>query len=163
MQGEIRFLPEFSIKIFKIIRILIMNSKWLFSLLSILLLAGCMGIDSKSSPKNTFTVNVSFEEVYRRAYEQAERCWRTDTGYPIGGGINQASKTSQLYVTGDLGGRVGQVDAAARSDQSSEVTITVWGVGPWGTEALWAMKEVVQFGVPTCTSYMPRDSYQILK
>jgi hypothetical protein len=140
-----------------------MIPKWLFSLLFVSLLAGCVGIDSKSSPKNTFTVDVSFEEVYRRANEQAERCWRTDTGYPIGGSINQATKTAQLYVTGDLGGRVGQVDAIARSEKSSEVTITVWGIGPWGPEALWAMKEVIQFGVPTCTSYMPRDSYQILK
>jgi hypothetical protein len=140
-----------------------MNSKWLFSLLP-LVLVGCMGIDSNSSQKkNTFTVDISVEEVYRRAYEQAQRCWRTDTGYPIGGGVNQAEKTSQLYVTGDLGGRLGQVDAQARSAQSSEVTITVWGVGNWGPAALQAMKEVIQFGVPTCTSYMPRDSYQILK
>jgi len=126
-------------------------------------LSGCIGIDSKSSPTTTFTVDVGFEEVYRRAYAQAERCWRTDTGYPIGGGINRSNKTSQLYVTGDIGGRLGQVDATARSDHSSEVTVTVWGVGAWGPEALQAMKEVIQFGVPTCTSYMPRDSYQILK
>ena len=127
------------------------------------LMAGCTGIDSKSSPTNTFMVDVGFEEVYRRAFDQAERCWRTDTGYPIGGGINQANKTSQLYVTGDLGARLGQVDAVARAEKSSEVTITVWGVGTWGPEALQAMKEVIQFGVPTCTSYMPRDTYQILK
>ncbi len=139
-----------------------MNSKWLLSMLPLVLM-GCIGIDSKSSPTNTFTVEVGFEEVYRRAYAQAERCWRTDTGYPIGGGINQAAKTSELYVTGDMGGRLGQVDAAARTEKSSEVTVTVWGVGTWGPEALQAMKEVIQFGVPTCTSYMPRDSYQILK
>ncbi len=139
-----------------------MNSKWLLSLLPLVLM-GCMGIDSKSSPTNTFTVDVGFEEVYRRAHEQAERCWRTDTGYPIGGGVNQATKTSQLYVTGDIGGRLGQVDARATAAKSSEVTITVWGVGAWGPDALQAMKEVIQFGVPTCTSYMPRDSYQILK
>ena len=139
-----------------------MNIRWLLFLLPILI-AGCTGIDSKSSPTNTFMVDISFEEVYHRARDQAERCWRTDTGYPIGGGINQASKSSQLYVTGDLGGRLGQVDAMARTEKSSEVTITVWGVSPWGPEALQAMKEVIQFGVPTCTSYMPRDSYQILK
>ena len=139
-----------------------MNPRLILCLLP-LFVAGCTGIDSKSSPTNTFMVDVGYEEVYRRAYDQAERCWRTDTGYPIGGGINQANKTSQLYVTGDLGGRLGQVDAAARSDKSSEVTVTVWGVGSWGPEALQAMKEVIQFGVPTCTSYMPRDTYQILK
>ncbi len=139
-----------------------MNSKWLLTLLPLVLM-GCMGIDSKSSPTTTFMVDVGFEEVYRRAYEQAERCWRTDTGYPIGGGVNQAAKTSQLYVTGDIGGRLGQVDARATADKSSEVTVTVWGVGAWGPSAMQAMKEVIQFGVPTCTSYMPRDSYQILK
>jgi hypothetical protein len=140
-----------------------MNLKCLLSFLPFFLLAGCGGLDSSSSPKNTFTVDITFDEVYKRAYAQAEYCWRTDTGYPIGGGINQANKTSQLYVTGDLGGRVGQVDARARSEKSSEVTVTVWGIDPWGPQALWAMKEVIQFGVPTCTSYMPRDSYQILK
>jgi hypothetical protein len=139
-----------------------MNIRWLLCLLPFLM-AGCTGIDSKSSPTNTFMVDVGYEEVYQRAYDQAQRCWRTETGYPIGGGINQANKSSQLYVTGDLGGRLGQVDAVARTDKSSEVTITVWGIGAWGPEALQAMKEVIQFGVPTCTSYMPRDSYQILK
>ena len=126
-------------------------------------LAGCMGIDSKTSPRTTFMVEVGYEEVYRRAYAQAQRCWQTETGYPIGGGINQADKTSQLYVTGDLVGRLGQVDAVSKSEKSSEVTVTVWGASAWGPEALQAMKEVIQFGVPTCTSYMPRDTYQILK
>ncbi len=139
-----------------------MKLKWLLLILPVLL-TGCLGIDSKSSPTTTFTVDVGVEEVYRRALAQAQYCWQTDTGYPIGGGINLADKTAQLYVTGDLVGRLGQVDASARSDKSSEVTITVWGVGSWGPEALQAMKEVIQFGVPTCTSYMPRDSYQILK
>ena len=139
-----------------------MKLKWLLTILPVVL-TGCLGIDSKSSPTNTFMVDVGYEEVYRRAYAQAQRCWQTETGYPIGGGINRADKTAQLYVTGDMVGRLGQVDASARSDKSSEVTITVWGVSSWGPEALQAMKEVIQFGVPTCTSYMPRDSYQILK
>lgn len=139
-----------------------MNFKLILPLL-IFLMTGCAGIDSKSSPTTTFTTGVGYEEVFQRAYAQAERCWRTDTGYPIGGGINQANQTAQLYVTGDLGGRLGQVDAVSLKDKSSDVTITVWGVGTWGPEALQAMKEVIQFGVPTCTSYMPRDSYQILK
>lgn len=139
-----------------------MNFKSLLCALPIIL-AGCMGIDSNTSPKDTFTVPVGYEEVYRRAYAQAQRCWQTDTGYPIGGGINQATKSSQLYVTGDLIGRLGQVDAVYKSENSSEVTITVWGANAWGPQALQAMKEVIQFGVPTCTSYMPRDSYQISK
>lgn len=139
-----------------------MNVKWLVCVLP-LVLSACMGIDSKTSPRETFTVNVGFEEVYRRAYAQAQRCWQTETGYPIGGGINQAEKTAQLYVTGDLVGRLGQVDAVSTSQNSSEVTVMVWGASAWGPQALQAMKEVIQFGVPTCTSYMPRDSYQILK
>ncbi len=135
----------------------------LFLCLLALCISGCMGIDSKTSPRDIFIVNVTYEDVYQRALAQAERCWRTEAGYPLGGSINAASKTSELYVTGAIGGRLGQVEAIGRPDNSSEVTITVWGESVWGVEALQAMKEVIQFGVPTCTSYMPRNSYQISK
>ena len=136
--------------------------KWLLCLTPFFM-AGCMGLDPNTSPRDTFTVEVGYEEVYRRAYEQAQRCWQTDTGYPIGGRIDQATRTAQLYVTGDLGGRLGQVDVSAKSATTSEVTVIVWGVNVWDSAALRAMKEVIQFGVPTCTSYMPRDSYQTSK
>lgn len=139
-----------------------MNIRWLLCLIPFFI-TGCMGIDSKSSPSDTFTVNVGYEEVYRRAYAQAERCWQTDTDYPIGGGINQREKTSQLYVSGVFSSRLGEVNATYLSETSSEVKIIVWGFSEWGPQALQAMKEVIQFGVPTCTSYMPRDSYQISK
>jgi len=138
-------------------RILQMLSKWLVCLVPVLL-AGCMGLDTKTSPKETFNVAVPYDQVYQRATEQAERCWRGETGYPLGGGINPATQTAQLYVTGDLGaGRLGQVDIRALSPASSEVTVTVWGVNIWDRASLQAMHEVIEFGVPTCTSYMPRN------
>jgi hypothetical protein len=144
-------------------RILNMFSKWLVCL-SPLLLAGCMGLDSNSSPKETFTVPVSYEQVYLRARDQAERCWRGETGYPLGGGVNSANRTAQLYVSGDFGsGRMGQVDARALSETSSEVTVTVWGINIWDRAALAAMHEVIEFGVPTCTSYMPQNPIVIQK
>ena len=134
-----------------------MRSKWLFTLIPVLL-AGCMGLDSNSSPKDTFTVPVSYDQVFLRARDQAERCWRGTTGYPLGGGVNTANQTAQLYVSGDFGtGRMGQVDARALSSTSSEVTVTVWGINIWDRAALAAMHEVIEFGVPTCTSYMPQN------
>jgi hypothetical protein len=111
--------------------------KWLAVVMPVLT-AGCVGISSSSSPKDTFTLP------------------RNDGEFPIKGQLDTATRTAQVAVTGGLGGsRYGQVDIRALDDQNSEITTTVAGLNIWDTPALSAMRAALQFGVSTCTDYMP--------
>ena len=133
-----------------------MNFKWLISLLP-LMLGACIGINPNSSPKDSFIVPIAYEIIFDRAKAQAQRCWSADGEFPIIGAINTLDRTAFVAVTGELGGnRYGQVDIRALSAQSTEVQVTVNGISIWNVKALAAMHEVLQFGTPTCTSYMPR-------
>lgn len=133
-----------------------MKFNWLIALMPILLTA-CTGINSSSSPKDTFTVPFSYEVVFERAKAQAQRCWSADGEFPIIGAINTTERTAFVAVTGELGNnRYGEVDIRALDTQSSQVQVTVNNINIWNIKSLAAMHEVIQFGSPTCTSYMPR-------
>jgi len=129
--------------------------KWLVVLVS-LLASGCIGINSGSSPKETFTLPRAYQEAYRLATLQAQQCWSNDGEFPIKGQLDTATRTAQVAVTGGLGdSRYGQVDIRALDDQNSEITTTVAGINIWGAAAISAMQSALQFGVSTCTNYMP--------
>lgn len=130
-----------------------MKANWLMWALPAIL-AGCGGIGS-GSPGQTFRVPVTYQEVYRRAVDQADFCLRGVTRYPVTGGVDPATRTSQMVVKGDVVGPVAQVDARALDDNSSEVTVKVAGFNIWDAKAVSAMKGAIQFGVPSCTNYMP--------
>lgn len=133
-----------------------MTFKWLV-LLAPALLSACLGLNPNSSPKDSFTIPVAYEVVFDRARAQAERCWSADGEFPIISTINKSDRTALVAVTGELGGsRYGQVDIRALNDQSTQVEVIVNGVNIWDVKSLAAMHEVLQFGVPTCVSYMPR-------
>ena len=133
-----------------------MNFKWLITLAP-LLLGACMGINPNTSPKDSFTIPVAYEVIFERAKAQAQRCWSADGEFPIIGEINSADRTAFVAVTGELGGnRYGQVDIRALDAQSSQVQVIVNGINIWNAKSIDAMHEVIQFGAPTCMSYMPR-------
>ncbi len=133
-----------------------MNFKWLTTLLP-LFLSACIGINPNSSPKDSFNVPVAYENVFERAKAQAQRCWSAEGEFPIIGSVNTADKTAYVAVTSELGGsRYGQVDIRALDAQSSQVQVTVNGINIWNAKSLVAMREVIQFGTPTCISYMPK-------
>lgn len=134
-----------------------MNFKWLVFFVSVAL-SGCMGVNPNSSPKVTFTVPVAYEVIFDRAKLQAQQCWSAEGEFPIIGSINTADRTAFVAVTGELGkSRYGQVDIRSLSPQSTEVQAMVNGINIWDIKSLAAMREVLQFGVPTCISYMPRE------
>lgn len=134
-----------------------MTFKWLIALAPLLLTA-CVGINPNTSPKNSFTVPIAYQEVFERAKAQAQRCWSADGQFPVVGSVNSADRTAFVAVTGELGGkRYGEVDIRALDDRSSAVQVTVSGVNMWDVKSLAAMREVIQFGTPTCVSYMPRE------
>lgn len=133
-----------------------MTFKWLL-FLTPALLSACIGLNQNSSPKDSFTIPVAYEVVFERARAQAERCWSADGEFPIIGAVNQAERTAFVAVTGELGRRrYGQVEIRALNDQSTHVDVIVNGINIWDVKSLAAMHEVLQFGVPTCVSYMPR-------
>ena len=121
-----------------------------------LLAVGCIGVNSGSSPKETFTLPRAYQEAYRLATLQAQQCWSNDGEFPIKGQLDTATRTAQVAVTGGLGGsRYGQVDIRALDDQNSEITTMVAGINIWDAAAISAMHAALQFGVSTCTNYMP--------
>lgn len=133
-----------------------MTFKWMIAFAP-LLLGACMGVNQNSSPKDTFKIPVSYEVVFERAQAQAKRCWSADGEFPVIGSIDRTARTAFVAVTGELGGnRYGQVDIRALDDQSSQVQVMVNGINIWNVKSLAAMHEVLQFGTPTCISYMPR-------
>ena len=129
--------------------------KWLVLAMPVLA-AGCIGINSNSSPKETFALPRAYQDAYKLATLQALQCWGNDGEFPIKGQLDPVTRTAQVAVTGGLGGsRYGQVDIRALDDQNSEITITVAGVNIWDAAAISAMQAALQFGVSTCTNYMP--------
>ena len=131
-----------------------MKAKWLMWALPAIL-AGCGGVGS-GSPGETFRVPVPYQDVYRRAVDQADYCLRSVTEYPVTGGVDTAARTSQMVVKSGLFGILAQVDARAVDDNSSEVTVKVAGFNIWDDKAVSAMKGAILFGVPSCTNYMPQ-------
>lgn len=133
-----------------------MKRYWL-TLAGPILLSGCLGVDPSSSPKDSFTVPVAFNEVVNRAQAQAKECWSADGEFPVKFSIDSASGSARVWVTGILGSTpYAQVDIRAIGERSTEVVAMVSGINMWNRASLAALHEVMQFGVPTCTSYMPR-------
>ena len=131
------------------------NFKWLTVAIP-LLSAGCIGINAGSSPKETFVLPRGYQDAYKIATLQAQQCWSNVGEFPIKGQLDAATRTALVAVTGGLGGsRYGQVDIRALDDQNSEITTTVAGINIWDAAALSAMQAALQFGVSTCTNYMP--------
>lgn len=129
--------------------------KWLAVLVP-LLSSGCVGINSGSSPKETFTLPRAYQEAYKLATLQAQQCWSNDGEFPIKGLLDTAARTAQVAVIGGLGGsHYGRVDIRALDDQNSEITTTVAGINIWDAASISAMQSALQFGVSTCTNYMP--------
>ena len=129
--------------------------KWLVGLVP-LLASGCIGINSGSSPKETFVLQRSYQEAYKLATLQAQQCWANDGEFPIKGQLDTTTRTAQVSVMSGLGGsRYGQVDIRALDDKNTEITTTVAGINIWDAAAISAMHAALQFGVSTCTNYMP--------
>ncbi|MEI8400208.1 MAG: hypothetical protein WCG12_05335 [Alcaligenaceae bacterium] len=130
------------------------NFKWLAVVLP-WLATGCVGI-SNTSPKETFALPRAYQEAYQIATLQAQQCWDSDGEFRIKGHLDTATRTAQVYVPAGLGGgRYGQVDIRALDDQNSEITTTVADINIWDRAAISAMHAALQFGVSTCTNYMP--------
>ena len=128
----------------------------LFSVMAAFLVTGCIGIDTKTSPKETFVLPRAYQELYQLAKLQVQQCWSDDGELPVKGQLDPATRTAQVWVVGGFGGaRYGQIDIRALDDKNSEITTYAVDLNIWNRASVAAVREALQFGVPSCSTYMP--------
>jgi hypothetical protein len=127
-------------------------------------LTGCAGVDSAKSPRDTYNVEVSYEDAFKRAQEQAEYCLRGDTLYPIVASIDTQARRARVQVLDNFAGsQWARFDIVATGPKSSTIEGAVAGINIWDYAALRAMRAAIEFGVPSCTDYMPLERKSIRK
>jgi hypothetical protein len=136
----------------------------IFVVISGLWLVGCGGAVPGKSPTIEFRTINSVQVVFDRAMAQAKYCWSTDARLPIVGIVAANGRTAEVRSMGQFG-RIayGRVDVEAVDAKSSFVSIAVIGVDEWNESALPAMKDAIEFGVPSCTAYFPTEKTVINK
>lgn len=122
-----------------------------------LALGGCaIGIKEGSSRTiiGTFTVDVSYQETYRRA-EAFERQCHTSTGlngsFSVSGNVYTDKSLAELRVASknEFGGDLTQISIEQKGE-GSEVSVKLWGVGIWDDRELRALKESITSGSVIC-------------
>jgi hypothetical protein len=127
-------------------------------------LVGCSGAVPGKSPTLEFRSANSLQVVFDRAVAQAKYCWSTDARIPIDGKVALNGRTAQVRAMGEFGRTAfGRVDIEAIDANSSFVTVSVIGVDAWNDSALPAMKDAIEFGVPSCTAYFPTEKSGVKK
>jgi hypothetical protein len=121
-------------------------------------LVGCGGAVPGKSPTLEFRTANSVQVVFDRAMAQAKYCWSTDARLPIVGNVAANGRKAEVRSMGQFG-RIayGRVDIEAVDANTSFVSIAVIGVDEWNESALPAMKDAIEFGVPSCTAYFPSE------
>jgi len=140
----------------------LMKVRW-FYFAVVTALVGCGGIIS-STPKDVYSVPVAYDVAMKSAQAQAEYCLRGVTQYPVIALLDSSAQTAQVKVVDTFVGSVwAQFDIVATGPQSSRVTGSVAGQNIWNYGALRAMHAAIEFGVPSCTDYMPPEEKIIKK
>jgi len=120
-----------------------------------------MGVASKQALRDEFEAPMPVSQVYRRAQEQAELCLRGASGHQVEAELDAAGRSAQVYVRAPFTrNRLVNVDIQALDAGRSRVSVAMWGVNIWDQKALWAMREAVLIGIPTCRSYMPPTDHR---
>lgn len=113
-----------------------------------------------NTPTDRVTVDFDYRSTYAAATAQAERCLRGEGGaYTVHGTVDDVNRTALVRVEAPFtGDDVARVTIAGQGERQSQVDIVMWGRGIWNDVALDAMRAAVTFQVPSCTTYMPKDS-----
>jgi hypothetical protein len=121
-------------------------------------LVGCGGAVPGKSPTLEFRTANSVQVVFDRAMAQAKYCWSTDARLPIVGNLSANGRNAEVRSMGQFG-RIayGRVDIEAVDAKTSFVSIAVIGIDEWSESSLPAMKDAIEFGVPSCTAYFPNE------
>ncbi len=128
----------------------------LASIVSVLVLAGCSGIEPGKSPSTQFTVPLTLQETYDRAMAQTRYCLITEDRLPSSGTVQASGQSAQIQVMLKLTRTVvAQVDMKSLNAQSTQVDVQMWGANVWDQTAADAMRAAIEYGVPSCTNYFP--------
>ncbi|HEY7804243.1 MAG TPA: hypothetical protein VIC30_07395 [Orrella sp.] len=136
-------------------------SRRLLSLSVALLLAGCAGVNSDSSPAQTFEVDVPVKTAYERALAQTKMCLVTKDDFPLTSQIDADEAFAFVRVNMTLTDKLlSNVRIVAQSPSRSRVSVQMWGVDVWDMSAVDAMQAAIEFGVPSCVNYFPSTPKQ---
>jgi hypothetical protein len=131
--------------------------RWL-PVCALTMLAGCsVGMSGGSGLSGSFDAPVDYRRAYQSAHEQAETCLLGNGGYKIEGGLEASRRAGLVSVVPKLlgSGEMARVELSAIDDAHTRVNVSMWGEGIWDASAMRAMRDAVNFGVASCTTYMP--------
>lgn len=123
-------------------------------------LAGCaFGIDDGEgrSVNTSFQAPVDASEALKRAEAQMRQCLRSnnDNAVRVQGG--QSGQGGRVEIVAPMTNKVfARADVRPSGQTRSDVVITMLNVGVYDADSAAALRESIEFGVPTCRSYMPR-------
>lgn len=122
-------------------------------------LAGCaFGIDEGDRAIDTaFQAPVGAGQALERAEAQMRQCLRgaNDNAVRVQGG--QGGEGGRVEIVAPRTNKVlARAEARPAGPDRADVVITMLDVGVYDAESVAALRESIEFGVPTCRSYMPR-------
>ncbi|CAM3848108.1 lipoprotein [Bordetella pertussis] len=121
-------------------------------------LAGCSvgTAPGAGAVSGNYKLQTNYQDAYRYATVQAERCLVGQGGYRVVGELDDNARTGLVRVVAPFfDGEMARVEIGTIDAHSSNVYIGMWGKSIWNTDALRAMREAVVYGVPSCVAYMP--------
>ena len=91
-----------------------------------------------------YWLQTNYQDAYRYATVQAERCLVGQGGYRVVGELDDNARTGLVRVVAPFfDGEMARVEIGAIDAHSSNVYIGMWGKSIWNTDALRAMREAV--------------------
>ncbi len=130
---------------------------------TVVLLGACtsLGIQDGGGERaihRTFQAPVGAQQALARAQEQMQQCLRGSnqnsvrvSGDPSTGGRAEvyAARTQNVFA---------RADVKPAGPDRADVTLTLLNASIYDADAAAALRESIEFGVPTCRAYMPRPA-----
>ncbi|KNE23861.1 BPTD_2524 family lipoprotein [Achromobacter spanius] len=117
-------------------------------------LTGCaFGISNDGTdPTQTFEVATPYQETYRRADAYPRHCLQLPDQI-VTGNLYHDTKSGVIRVNSPASGKPLEViEIKELAGGTSQVTITVWGIGIWDEGELQAARKSLETGENTCRS-----------
>ncbi|MEI2414792.1 hypothetical protein V8Z80_01265 [Orrella sp. JC864] len=124
------------------------------------MLAGCaLGVDDggRRNFEEAFQAPVGAQEALARAQAQMQQCLRGGNDNAVRVLPEQPGGGGRVEVFAPMTNRVlARTEIGEAGAGRAQVRITMLNVGLYDADSAAALRESIEFGVPTCRSYMPR-------
>lgn len=115
-------------------------------------MVGCSGVEAKKGPSvDNFIAPMTFDEAYRRLQAYSRQCL---SEFETSGGLLMHSYSGVLQVSDPTRRDTGEASLKAyvsgRYENTSDVVISVDGVGVFDQKQLQALRRSVESGTPSC-------------